>query len=433
MRHFTFAALVFALAGTLTAALPAPGIADEPILVRGGTVHTMGPNGTLENADVLVIDGHIAAVGPNLDEHDDARVIDARGKHVTPGLMTLYSHAGLVEISMVAETRDINPESDSGIGAALDVHYAINPRSSLIPFNRSAGITRALIAPRASTGIFAGRGALIHLGDGDDIVMVPRAAMFAELGARGSSLEGGSRAAAWTFFRNALDETRDYRQNRMAYEFGRHRDHRTSLIDVRALVPVTTGETPLFVHVNRASDIRQVIRLASQYGLRVVLIEAAEGWIVASELAEAGIPVILNPLRNLPSQFEMMAATLENAARLHAAGVTISFFTDRPGHNDGLIRQNAGNAVANGLPWEAGLAAITSAPAAIIGVGERLGQIAPGMEADLVVWDGDPLELSTFADVVVIAGKEVPLGSRAIELRERYRDLSGPESGFGYR
>lgn len=407
----------------------------ETVLIRGATVHTAGEQGTLNNHDILIRDGLIAEVGTGLSAPDNATVIEAEGRPVTPGLTASYTHLGLVEISLDEESNDARPERDFALGAALDVQYAINPGSTLIPNARRDGLTRAVVAPVANTGLFAGRGAVIRLDQGAGSVVRPRVALFAAMNARGAMLEGGTRIGSWTVLRESLSDARDFAANREAYEGARERDQRLPLSDIEALVPVVTGEMPLALSVNRAPDIREAIRLRSDFeNLRLILLGAREAWRLADELAAAGIPVVIDPSDNLPGNFESLGATLRNAARLHEAGATfaISAASGDRSHRAGDQAQLAGIAVANGLPWDAALTAITRTPAEIWGQ-ENVGEIAPGRIADLVLWDGDPLEVTSNVDAVFIDGRSMSMTSRQTELRDRYRDLSSSDLPFAYR
>jgi imidazolonepropionase-like amidohydrolase len=225
--------------------------------------------------------------------------------------------------------------------------------------------------------------------------------------------------------REALQDALDYAANRRAFEQGDRREYALSRLDLEALVPVVKGELPLVVTVNRASDIESTLRLAKELKLKLILAGVNEGWVVARQIAEAEVPVLLNPMDNLPGSFETLGASLENAARLASAGVTIAFMSG-DAHNARNLKQAAGNAVANGLPWNAALAAMTAVPARLWGIADRYGTLEPGKDADVVIWDGDPLELTTFADAVFIRGREIPMTSRQLELRDRYKDLGGP-------
>ena len=396
---------------------PAPAASTEIVAITGATVHTMGPAGTLHGATVLIAGGRIQAVGAGVAVPAGARRIDAAGKVVTPGLLDSLTQLGLVEVSAVEDTEDATNE-DPRVSAGFEVADGINWRSMLIPVNRVEGITRAISAPATGKSLFLGQGAVIHLGGGPQTVVRRSVAQFAALGESGARLTGGTRGAAVMRLREALRDALDYDANRAAYDRAERRPYSLPRLDLEALLPVAHGEQPLVVLVNRASDIEQVLELARQMKLRLILAGAAEGWEVAGEIAAARVPVLVNPLANLPESFEAMGATLENAARLARAGVTLAFFTG-DSHNSRNLRQAAGNAVAYGLPWDAALAAMTVNPARIWGV-DAYGTLEPGKDADVVIWDGDPLQVTAAAERVFIRGREMPRDSRQIRLRDRY-------------
>jgi len=247
--------------------------------------------------------------------------------------------------------------------------------------------------------------------------------MFVELGEAGAAVSGGSRSVAMLELREALTDARDYARRRNPGWLERSRA--LSRLDLEALGPLLDREIPLVAGVHRASDIRALLRLASEFGLDVVVLGGAEAWMLADELSAAHVAVILDPLQNLPTRFEQLGARLENAALLDAAGVT-SAFSAPDAHNDRNSRQLAGNAVAYGLPRDSALAALTLGPMRIFGLDADRGTLAPGSIADVVVWDGDPLEVTSFADAVFIAGEKIPMDSRQTKLRDRYLDLKRP-------
>jgi imidazolonepropionase-like amidohydrolase len=405
----------------LAAMLFAIPLSSQTVAITGARVHTMGPQGTIENATLVMRDGRIVSVAAGGEVPAGARRIDARGKIVTPGLFNSVTGLGIVEVSAVDESVDRASDLDR-ITAAFDVAYALNPRSVLIAVNRADGLTRAVVAPQPGGSLIAGQGAVIHLGAGDPLV-VRHAAMFAVLGERGAEMTGGARGAAMMRLREAFQDALDYAANRSDFEQGDRRAYSLSRLDLEALVPVVRGERPIVIAVNRASDIRAALALAQEFGLRLFLSGVEEGWVVAGEIASARVPVLVNPMSNLPSSFESIGATLENAARLRRAGVEVAFMTG-DAHNARNVRQAAGNAVANGMAWDDALAAMTSVPARIWGIAARYGTLEPGKDADVVIWDGDPLELSTFPDAVFIRGVEMPRENRQTQLRDRYRDLS---------
>jgi imidazolonepropionase-like amidohydrolase len=245
--------------------------------------------------------------------------------------------------------------------------------------------------------------------------------MVAALGEAGARVAGGSRSTAILRLRETLEDARDYGLNRVQYNARGRRDYARTRLDLEALQPVLTGEVPLAVQANRASDLLAAIRLANEFKLKLVLVGGSEAWMVAGDLARARVPVVVKPLTNIPS-FESLGATLENAARLSRAGVTIALasFDTQNARN---LRQEAGNAIANGLDRDAALMAVTLAPAQLWGVADRVGSIEVGKDADVVIWSGDPFELSTGAESVFIKGVEMPKDTRQKALLERYRSL----------
>jgi len=405
----------------------------EQIAVVGGTVHTLGPDGVIENGVVLISDGKVESVTADGDVPDSYRVIDAAGKVVTPGLMDAWSQLGLEEVQLSGGINDASsPESD--FGASIDVSYALNPDSSIIPVTRIEGVTRAVAAPLRTDQLFAGQGAVIQLGSSEPFLVKSRAFMFAEMHEFAGWSLGGSRAALWARFENDLREARRTAAGRFAVS---HVEHFLPLVDREALGPVVAGEMLLIIRVNRLADIRQVIALSEREpDLRLAILDGREAWRAADALAEADLPVILYPFTNLPGSFDSLAATQANAARLHEAGVRIAITTglsSESTRNARLITQLAGNAVANGLPWEAALAAVTSVPATIFGVDDRYGTLEPGKEADLVVWSGDPFEVMSAPEHVIIQGEEVPLVSRQTKLRDRYLGLDPEDRTYHYK
>jgi imidazolonepropionase-like amidohydrolase len=414
-----------AVAAAATVLLAGAGTAPaQTIAITNARIHTMaGP--VIERGTVVIRDGYIAAVGAGVEVPAGARVIDAAGKVVTPGFIDSGTQLGLVEVGAVEGTRDARVNDDR-ITAAFNPADGLDPHSSPVAVTRAEGITRAIVAPTPGASLIAGQAVLVDLGGETPMEMVRKSpvGMVAVLGERGSQLSGGARAAAILRLREVFEDVRDYMVNRNAYETASRRDYSLSRLDLEALVPVARGEVPLILEVHRSSDILVALRLARELRVRLILAGATEGWMVADEIAAAGVPVVLNPLVNLPSSFEQLGATLENAARLHAAGVTVAF-ASFDAHNSRNLKQAAGNAVAYGMPYEAALRAVTADAARVWGVDDRYGTIEVGKEADVVVWSGDPLELTTSVEHVIIRGREVSTDNRQKRLFERYRRLDG--------
>ena len=419
--------LFLILLAVLALSFPA---AAGTIAIINGTVHTVTDRGVLTNATVLIEDDEITAVGSNIEIPEGATIIDAEGRPVTPGLMNVFTIIGLLEVGAVGAADDYS-FSGAPFSAAFDVVPGLNPDSVLIPITRVDGITRAVTLPSGRGAVFAGQGAVVHLGTGTDIgvedmVVKAKAAQYSAFGGGAANAMGGTRGGLAVFLRQAFDDARHYDKNRRNFDQNRTRAYVLHHLDLEALLPVLKGDIPLVVDVNRAADMRVLINLAQDYEIRMIFNSAREAWKVAAELADAEIAVIIDPSNNLPTSFDTIYATQDNARLLQEAGVKIAIATTSFNdlNNPRNVTQLAGIAVANGLPYDAALVAITRTPAEMFGIGDDFGTLAPGMDADVVVWEGDPLELVTLPTHVLIKGKLMPLDNRQLRLRYRYKDLS---------
>ncbi|MFZ2029700.1 MAG: amidohydrolase family protein [Vitreimonas sp.] len=411
-------------------ALAAPATA-ETVLIRGGHVVTVGAAGTLDSGDVLIVDGRVSAVGANISAPRGARVIDATGKWVTPGAFAAMSEVGLAEIGGSGAPNDANV-TGTLVGAAADAGRAFNPMDTAIAITRIEGVTRAAIAPDATASMFGGRGALVSMSGLPDSVFRNRAFMVVELGETGGQRVGGSRAASWPAFEAALRDAREYPARYRRGQGGAVLNE----IDAAALAPFARGQGTFLVHIESATDIRELLRVKrANPQLHFIIHGGAEAWLVADDLHRADIPVLIDPLVDLPDHFERLGARLDNAVLLQRAGVHFAI-APGPGTVDAqqarLVLQLAGNAVANGLPWDAAFAAVTRGPADIFGVGNQLGRLDRGYLADVVVWDGDPLEVQSAPTAVFIEGRQVPLTSRQTELRDRYSPVLHPSASAAH-
>jgi imidazolonepropionase-like amidohydrolase len=370
----------------------------------------------------------IAITGGSVAVPSGAQTIDATGKWVAAGIVAGFSRLGLVGVDAVDETND-TAARNSPFSASIDIAPAINPRVPAIAISRHGGVTRAIVAPEAAANLFAGQGAVIDTGNDPDAVTRAQAFQFVEFGETGALRSGGSRAAAHAFFRNALAEARDYARSPATYD-GRSKDAMLLRRDAAALVPVVEGRMPLYIHVESGPDILQMLALKREFpALRLVLVGVTEGWTVARQLAAAQVPVIASALNDLPASFEAIAATQSNIGRMKAAGVNVAIgmINDNDARQAQLTPQYAGNLVAltrvpgaTGLTWADAFAAITSKPAEIAGLEAEIGSLRPGRRADVVIWSGDPLELSSAVEKVWIDGVEQDLTTRQTRLRERY-------------
>jgi imidazolonepropionase-like amidohydrolase len=434
----------FILGAAAALALASPAFAQSLTAITGGRVLT--GTSVIENGTVVIRDGRVVSVGTGAAP-TGARIVDARGKTVAPGFVAVDSGLGASEVSSVRGSDDLANGSNS-ISASFDVSYGLDPWSITLPVARLGGVTRAIVTPShpgggsgshhddgeadfagvpgggfQSPGLFAGQAAIIHLGQGSDILVKPRVAMVAPFGEAGAGVAGGARGAQFVQFKETLDEVRLYARNKAAYDRAALRDLSLSRADLEALIPVADGTLPLIVTVHRAADIQQVLRLAREERIKVILDGAEEGWLVADQIAAADVPVLLNPISNLPSNLEMRAARMENAAALNAAGVVIAIKGNEGSiHRARETRYNAGNAVSHGLPYAAAIQAITVNPARIFGMDGRFGELKAGAAADVVVWSGDPLEPLSQVEAVFVNGEAQPTTSRQYRLRDRYRD-----------
>ena len=391
----------------------------QTIAITGGTVYPVsGPK--IENATVLIRDGRIAAVGTNVAVPAGATRVDASGKWVTPGLIDGAGQMGLREISSIQETNEATLRGNE-VAAAFNVLEGINPASTLIAVNRIEGVTTTLAVPNGD--LIWGQAVLIDL-DGPTIeamrVRSP-AAMVADLSEGAKSAGGGSRAGVAQRLRRVFDDALEYARRGANYQRAQNEQLAASSADLQALLPVLRGQLPLIALANRRSDIETALRIGREYKLRLILAGAAEGWMIPGEIAAAGVPVLVEPLQNIPT-FDALGIRYENAALLAKAGVKVALL-ETATENTRNLRQQAGNAVATGMTWDQALRAVTLTPAEVFGVADRYGSLEAGKVANVVVWSGDPFEFSTGVEHVFIRGRDIPLRSRQTELLERYKTL----------
>lgn len=414
--------------GAAAPAQDAPAGRGGVIAIVNADLHTMSPAGRIASATLLVRDGRIAALGPDVDVPPGAEVIDAKGQPVTPGLISSATHLGLVEVSAAEDTVD-QSESGGRLGAAFDISRGLNFNSTLIPIARADGLTHGIVVPADSAGApFSGSAAVVNTGTGVDLLERTGIGMFAAVSGETASGSGQSRSAQWIVLRQALAAARDLPAGKQAAGAAQSLQDYLDRADLEALRPVLSGAMPLVIRTRRESDIRQAVQLGEDFGIRIVLMEANEAWRAADLLAARQVPVIIDPSDNLPRRFDEIGSRLENAAILHRAGVPLAFYVSQinMSHNVGIeLRLLAGLAVANGLPREAALEAMSSGAARIWNLADHIGVLERGRNADLVVWSGDPLEVTTAPVAVLIDGERVSLATRQTQLRDRYHPARG--------
>lgn len=408
-----------ALLVLIVSAASAPALA-VPTAITGATVWTMTGDKPIENATIVIDGGRIVSVKAGGPAPAGAVQLAADHRVITPALVDAATQVGLGEVGGIDEER--RGRVDTGpLGAAFSVAYGFDPEDQAVRQAQADGVAWTMVYPDGSgRAPFDGQAALVRLGH-EPAVAQPNAAMLVTIGGESAARVGGSSAAAWQLLRNALDEAREDQP----VSPSRPRDPLNGHLDAVALKPVLAGTIPLVIQCDRLADIRQAIALARDYRLKVILFGGAEAWAAASELARANIAVIVDPMATLPDNYDRIGSRPDNAALLASAGVRLAFSVSAQGiyrsWNAGpSMREGAGLAVASGLPYVTGLRAITSGAAQVIGLPASVGSLAPGADADLVIWDGDPLEPSSAPTMVMIGGEKVSPVTRQTLLRDRY-------------
>ncbi len=396
----------------LLSLLISPFSLSEELLLKNAKIHTATDKGTIEKADILIRDGIIVKIGKNIVSYRAVEK-DLSGKVISPGLIAPQTQLGIVEIELIPETRDDRSDIYS---AGLSIDSAFNPSSTLIPYNLTGGVTLSLTSP-SSSGLFSGLTSVFSLsGSLEESLVSSNIALSA-------NISGGedSMAAKILLLEDSLDLSSlvlsSYKGD-LKYDRSVPEDVNYSNRDLVALKKVINKEIPLVVRANRASDILTLIKLAERRDINLIINGAEEGWRVSRQLAEAEIPVILQPIDNIPNSFNELGSRLDNASLLHESGVKILIGSHET-HNAYLSRQGAGIAVSYGLPWKEALKGLTKNIAEVFKL-EKRGSLQPGYIADIVIWSGDPLEVTSFVEQVYLSGEFVPTKNRSMRLKERY-------------
>ena len=417
----------------LLSTIAATGIAlsasAQDIAIVNATVWTGTEAGTLEQATIYIQDGQIEGLGVNFAPPSGTEIINAEGQWVTPGIIAPFSRVGTVEVGAESSTNDTSA-SGSPFSVALRAADGFNPAATTVAVTRIEGITQIAVAPANGSSMIAGQGFVADTSGTDGSIRDPRAFIYINLGESGADLAGGSRPAAWAALRGAFADARGYPARFMAHNEG----DTLTRADAQAFGAAVRGQQLILISAHRASDLRLIMDLkVANPNLDLAIVGADEGWLVADELAAANIPVIVDPFSNLPASFAQLGATARNAERLIAAGVPTAFaHLGNSGHQTRLVLQSAGNAVANGVDFDDAMTAMTVTPADIFDL-PNVGSIARGQQADLVIWDGDPIEITSAPSAVFINGEAQSLESRQTKLRDRYLDLDESEKPLAYK
>ena len=398
--------------GLLSLLISSFSLADE-LLLKNAKIHTATDRGTIEKADILIRDGKIVRIGKNIVS---SRAVekDLSAKVISPGLIAPLTQLGIVEIELIPETRDDRSDIYS---AGLSIDSAFNPSSTLIPYNLTGGITVSLTSP-SSSGLFSGLTSAFSLsGSLEESLISSNIALSANIGGGEDSMAAKVQLLGDSLTLSAfveLKECLEMHHNKSSLPDGVNYSCR----DLFALKKVVDKKIPLVVRANRASVILTLIDFAKTNNINLIINGAEEGWRVSKQLAEAEIPVILQPIDNIPNSFNELGSRLDNASLLHKSGVKILIGSHET-HNAYLSRQGAGIAVSYGLPWEEALKGLTKNIAEVFKLDKR-GSIQPGYIADIVIWSGDPLEVTSFVEQVYLSGESVPAKNRSMRLKDRY-------------
>ncbi len=391
----------------------------QTLAITNAKIYTATEQGVLANASIVMEAGKIIAVNPENIEADT--IIDAQGGVLTPGFIGVMNALGLVEIELESITQD---NKDKKADVTFDPSLGFNPKSTAIPFARKGGITRNVVAASAEKdSIFAGQTITVELTGEWDSIIATEQALFLKLGA----VKEGSRIVGMQVLKNKLEERQqaasEVIQKATANSLKAESVRENAVIDA-----VLAGKKTLIVRVDRGSDIIQLIKLKQRFGLKLVLLGAADAVAVAPLLAKENVPVVMNAMRNLPESFDSLNNASNNAAKLTQAGVKVILTTGGDAHGIYALRYNAGHAVANGMEYSAAMRAVTANAADIFQL--DAGRIAVGQSADVVLWNDDPFEYSSHVQQMWIAGKEQPLESRQDLLRDRYMTKSSMPAAY---
>jgi imidazolonepropionase-like amidohydrolase len=418
-------------------ALAASAGADDTLILKGGRVVTVS-GAVIENGTVVVVSGHIAAVGVDVEAPAGARVVDATGKWIYPGLVDGLTSLGLTEISSVAgsvdttEVGDVNPNAKAWV--------ALNPHSAHIAVARAGGITAALSAPEG--GLVSGQSAVIRLAGTTPEAMTvkPAAALHGVFPAghpAGEASLPAEESEKKSFrdrqkekkenqqkqlerLRGLLEDAKAYAAALQAASGGRAERPKPDAV-LEALAPAARGEMPVVLRADTEDEIRAAVAFAEARGLKLVVAGGLEAWRCTELLKQRDVAVLVKVLRLPRRRSDPYDAAYANAALLHRAGVRFAIVTDADSNSRNLPFE-AAMARAFGLPADAALRAITLSPAEILGVGTRLGSIDAGKDANLVVASGDIMDARTRVEAVFIDGVEQPLDTRHTRLYDQFRE-----------
>ena len=407
------------------------------IAITGGKLLTV-THGTIEDGVVLIVDGKIAAVGPasSVRVPKGAQIFDAKGMTVYPGLFDAECHLGLQEVESDQNNTDLVERSDE-IEPQMHVVDAFHAETVRIPVNRINGVTNAIVAP-ASEDSIAGQDALIQMygRDRDEMIVTPDIALAMNFvgdvrrrGGRGGASPKfpSTRMGVASQLRQTFLDTQNYMAEQAAAAKPDHKGPAPKK-DLRyeALIPYLRGERPVILGAEESSEVEVAMGIAQEFKLKVILNHVSHAQNLLDKIASYKVPVIVASIYDAPQANERYDAVFSLPAELQKRGVKIalSSLTDGPVSDSRNLPYAAGYAVAYGLPYDEALKAITLNPAEMFGVGDRFGSLDVGKAGNVVVSNGDPLDVRSSVKQVFIGGVAIPMSSRQTDLRDQYLPLT---------
>jgi imidazolonepropionase-like amidohydrolase len=377
------------------------------VAITGGRVVPVDGD-PIENGTVVVVDGKITTVGADVEIPSGVEVVDASGRWVLPGFVDAHAHVGVHEEGEGAVGNDTNEMTDPN-GARMRALDAINPADMGFRDALSGGVTSVVVKPGSGNPIGGQTVAIKTWGRVvDEMVLKAPCSVKSALGENPKRVYGerkqlpSTRQGVAAVIRDALTKAQDYRARRDAAAAKGDPFDRDPTSEV--LVRVLDGELPWSQHTHRADDIATAVRLADEFGYRLIVNHATEGFLLADILAERNIPCVVGPMFSTRSKVELRERTLANPGRLANAGVLVAITTDHPVVAIDFLVHQATFAVKEGMERTDALRAITVNPARIMGLDERVGALRPGLDGDVVIWDGDPLDVMSRAQDVFVGG-----------------------------
>ena len=362
----------------------------------------------IESGCILLSDGKIAAIGPDLTAPEGAEVIDAGGRLVTPGIIEAHCHVGLHNQNLRWEGADYNEKGDP-ITPHMRAIDGFNPQDGMLADAIRGGVTTVCTGP-GSANVVGGTFVITKMAGKriDDMAIVENAAMKCAFGENPKSVYGQNKKSPYTrmataaLLRELLFKARNYMEEKNS--------DKPPKFDMKleAMLPVMRGEIPLKAHAHRADDILTSIRIAKEFGLKLTLDHCSDGALIADELAKEGYPALIGPTMTNKSKPEVANKCFETVGILHKAGVKVCIITDAPVILIEKLPMCAGLAAKAGLPMEEAWKAITINPAEVLGVESRIGSLEVGKDADVVIWTADPLTtIGGESYITIIDGKVV--------------------------